>query len=182
MYLGTFCIREYNGLINAEKFIEHAKKNGYKIVYLLHPAMSSQLQDFEQHDGVEVVAATSDISYEKILTESSLMVTDYSGVQFDFAYMKKPLVYYHPEVLPPQYEEGGLIYETMGFGPICVNHEQIVDTLCKYMDNNCEMEPMYKERVEDFFEYDDHNNCERIYEKVIEFQNKFDKVNKYKYD
>lgn len=173
--------RIYNSLINDKDFIECAKKNNYKIVYLLHPAMSAQLADFDKVDGVDIVAATSDISYEKILTESSLMVTDYSGVQFDFAYMKKPLVYYHPDTLPPQYEAGGLVYETMGFGPICTNHEQIIDTLCRYMDNNCVMEDMYKARVDDFFEYSDYNNCERIYEKVVEFQNKFDKVNKHQY-
>lgn len=173
--------RIYNGLITSEKLIKTAEKNGYRIVYLLHPAMSAQLNDFEKSDRVDIVAATSDISYEKILTESSLMVTDYSGVQFDFAYMKKPVVYYHPDSLPPQYEAGGLVYETMGFGPICKNHEQIVDTLCSYMEKQCVMEDMYKERVDDFFEYSDHNNCARIYDEVIKFQNKFDKVNKHDY-
>lgn len=173
--------RIYNGLITSEKLIKTAEKNGYRIVYLLHPAMSAQLNDFEKSDRVDIVAATSDISYEKILTESSLMVTDYSGVQFDFAYMKKPVVYYHPDSLPPQYEAGGLVYETMGFGPICKNHEQIVDTLCGYMEKHCVMEDMYKERVDDFFEYSDHNNCARIYDEVIKFQDKFDKVNKHNY-
>ena len=171
----------YNGLINDERLIETAKKHGYRIVYLLHPAMSNQISDFEKNEGVDIVAATSDISYEKILTESSLMVTDYSGVQFDFAYMKKPVVYYHPDTLPPQYEAGGLVYETMGFGPICKNHEQIVDSLCDYIERSCEMEDLYKGRVDDFFKYSDHNNCERIYEEVIKFQNKFPKVNKFDY-
>ena len=171
----------YNGLINDKELIATAKEQGYRIVYLLHPAMSNQLEDFEKSDGVDIVAATSDISYEKILTESSLMVTDYSGVQFDFAYMKKPLVYYHPDVLPPQYEAGGLEYETMGFGPICRNHEQIVSTLCSYMKKQCVMEDMYKQRVDDFFEYSDHNNCERIFKEVVKFQNRFDKVNKDNY-
>lgn len=171
----------YNGLINDKRLIETAKAHGYKIVYLLHPAMSSQLSDFEKSDGVDIVAAASDISYEKILTESSLMVTDYSGVQFDFAYMKKPLVYYHPDILPPQYEAGGLEYETMGFGPICRNHEQIVDTLCKYIEKQCVMEDEYKARVDDFFQYSDYNNCERIYAEVLKFQKRFGKVNEYEY-
>lgn len=171
----------YNGLISDEKLIRTAKDTGYKIVYLLHPAMSNQLEDFDKREGVEIVAATSDISYEKILTESSLMVTDYSGVQFDFAYMKKPLVYYHPDTLPPQYEEGGLVYETMGFGPICKNHVQIVDTLCEYMENNCVMKDEYKDRVDDFFEYSDHDNCMRIYKEVLDFQEKYGKVNEFTY-
>ena len=66
--------------------------------------MSAQLEDFDRNDYVELIPATGDMSYEKILTESSLMVTDYSGVQFDFAYQRKPLVYYHPDALPPHYE------------------------------------------------------------------------------
>ena len=171
----------YNGLISDQRFIETAKKTGYRIVYLLHPAMSNQLEDFDKHEGVDIVAATSDISYEKILTESSLMVTDYSGVQFDFAYMKKPLVYYHPDTLPPQYEEGGLIYNTMGFGPICKNHQQMVDTLCEYMENGCAMQQMYQDRVDDFFKYSDHDNCERIYKDVMDFQERFGKVNEFEY-
>ncbi len=171
----------YNSLINDKQFISKAKEKGYRIVYLLHPAMSSQITDFEKNDCVDIIAATSDISYEKILTESSLMVTDYSGVQFDFAYMKKPLIYYHPDALPPQYEAGGLVYETMGFGPICRNHDEIIQCLCNYIDNQCIMEDKYKNRVDDFFQYSDHNNCKRIYEKVIDFQNKFDKVNKHNY-
>lgn len=156
--------RIYNGLINDQELIQCAKECGYAIIYLLHPAMSSQSVDYERNDYVQIVEATGDMSYEKILTESSLMVTDYSGVQFDFAYMRKPVLYYHPDSLPPHYEEGGLIYDTMGFGPICKNHRQIVDALCKAMRRNCENEELYIQRANDFFAFDDFNNCKRIYE------------------
>lgn len=99
------------------------------------------------------------------------MVTDYSGVQFDFAYQRKPLVYYHSDDLPAQYESGGLIYETMGFGPICRNHEEVVRTLCAYMEKGCEMEEIYRKRADDFFAFDDFQNCERIYTEVRKFLN-----------
>ena len=130
-------------MINDKKLIETAKKHNYKITYLLHPAISAQKEDFEKNEDVEIIAATDNMNYEKILTEASLMVTDYSGVQFDFAYMRKPIVYYHPNELPPHYDAGGLQYETMGFGPICKTHEEIVAQLC-----------------------DDYNNCERIYQSI----------------
>ena len=128
--------------------------------------MSAQLEDFDQNDYVQLIPATGDMSYEKILTEASLMVTDYSGVQFDFAYQRKPLVYYHPDALPPHYEEGGLIYDTMGFGPICKNNNEIVETLCQYMESGCKMQPEYIKRADDFFAFNDFNNCERIYRAV----------------
>lgn len=162
----TEYFRLYNTLINDKKLIECAKKNGYGITYLLHPAMSPQLEDFDQNGYVEIVPAAGDMSYEKILTEASLMVTDYSGVQFDFAYMRKPIVYYHPDTLPPHYESGGIDYPTQGFGPIITNHEAVVDEICKYMENSCKTEPEYIDRANDFFEFDDFNNAKRIYEEI----------------
>lgn len=166
----TAYFKIYNSLINDEQLIACAKENGYRIIFLLHPAMSAQLEDYDQNGFVELIQATGDMSYEKILTESSLMVTDYSGVQFDFAYQRKPLVYYHPDDLPPHYTEGGLIYKTMGFGPICTTHKQIIESLCEYMRNGCKMKKEYIERANQFFAFDDFNNAQRIYQEVLKFE------------
>ena len=161
--------RIYNTLINDKKLIDCAKECGYRIVYLLHPAVSSQLKDFDKNEYVDVIAAAGNMSYEKILTESSLMVTDYSGVQFDFAYMRKPIVYYHPTTLPPHYEESCFKYDSMGFGPIIEEENELVDSLCEYMRNDCKMKEEYIKRANDFFEYDDFNNCKRIVEEVDKY-------------
>lgn len=161
--------RIYNSLINDEKLISYAKKYNYKLIYLIHPILSPQLKDFTTNDYVEIIPGAGSVSYEKILSEASLMLTDHSGVQFDFAYMRKPLVYYHPDTLPPQYDEGGLKYEINGFGPVCKNHEQVVDALCDYMANQCVIKEEYKQRVEKFFQYDDHKNCERVYEAAVKY-------------
>lgn len=157
----------YNGLINDERLLKTAKEHNYKMVFLIHPTLSSQLEDFDKNDYLTIIPAISDMSYEKILTESSLMLTDYSGIQFDFAYMKKPVLYYHSNELPPQYEEGVYKYDTMGFGPIIEEYDEIVDELCHYMSDECQMKQMYVDRVEDFFAFTDHNNCKRILD-VIE--------------
>lgn len=159
----------YNHLINDKRLIQKAKETGYQITFLLHPAMSAQSVDYDRNDYVNIVEATSDASYEKILTESSLMVTDYSGVQFDFAYMRKPIVYYHPSDLPPFYEESIYKYEAMAFGEICTEHNEIIDTLCEYMDHACQCKDKYIKRADDFFEFDDFNSCERIYKAVDKF-------------
>lgn len=174
-FVNTTYYKIYNDLINNQKLIETAKRTGYAIKYLLHPILSAQVDDFTPDPYVEVISSVGDLSYEKILTESSLMVTDYSGVQFDFAYMKKPLVYFHPSQLPAHYDDGGFFYDTMGFGEICTESDQLVDTLCEYMENSCQMKPMYIERVNDFYHFDDHNNCERIYKEILEYQKQVDK-------
>lgn len=160
----------YNNLINDKKLINAVKNTEYKIIYLLHPAVSSQIDDFTKNEYVDIVAATSDISYEKILTEASVMITDFSGVQFDFAYMRKPLIYYQPDELPPHYEEKGLIYDKEGFGPVCKTKEQTVDEIIKLINNGFKQDKEYIKRANAFFDFDDFNNCARMYEVGLDYQ------------
>ena len=168
-FKSTDYFKIYNELLTDPKLRETASKTGYKIIYLLHPVISAQLKDYPKIENVDIVPSLK-INYEQILTESSLMVTDYSGVQFDFAYMRKPIVYYHPPALPPHYKEGGFFYDTMGFGEIATEHTQLVELLCEYMENNCQMKPFYRDRADDFFAFSDHNSCQRIYDDMLQFQ------------
>ena len=107
------------------------------------------------------------MSYEKILTESSIMLTDYSGVQFDFAYMYKPIVYFHPDELPPSYDVGYYDYDTMALGEITKTVEETVDLICEYMKNGCVVKTQYKQRIDNFFAYHDHDNCKRVYDEIM---------------
>ena len=167
----TEYFRIYQSLIRNRKLIETAKRYGYRIVYLLHPVISAQKQDFACPEGVEILAS-SEAGYEMLLRQSSLMVTDYSGVQFDFAYMRKPVVYFHPEELPPHYADGGFSYETQGFGEICTRMETLVDTVCGYLENDCAVKAVYRARQDDFFAYSDRENCRRIYEDALQLAGK----------
>ncbi len=162
----------FDSIIKNETLINTAKKNDYKILFLLHPVITSQACDFDKNGYVKILTVQDGISYEQLLTESSLMVTDYSGVQYDFAYMRKPIVYFHPDELPAQYEDGGINYETMGFGPICKSAEKLVKVICEYMENDCKTKQEYIDRANDFFAYDDYRNCERIYNEIIEYMSK----------
>ena len=160
-------------MISDPKLIECAKRCNYRIVYLLHPILSPQIGDYDVNENVEILAGAGDLSYEKILTEASLMVTDYSGIQFDFAYMRKPIVYYHCDNLPPQYDEGGLDYGKESIGMVCKTHEQVVDGICKYMENECKLEQEYIDRINKFFYFDDLNNCERVYQEAVKYRKRY---------
>lgn len=163
----------FNALINDKRLISAAKEYGYKIKYVLHPIVSAQVDDFDKNEFVDIIPAVGDMSYEKMFCESSLMVTDFSGIQFDFAYMRKPLVYLHHKDIPQHYEEGTFFYDTMAFGEICHDNDELIDVLCEYMKTGCQMKDEYVARADDFFYYDDHNNCQRIYDTMIEYQNRY---------
>ncbi len=162
--------RIYNALINDSRLIEAAKKYGYRIKYVLHPIVSSQVEDFDRNDYVDIIPAVGDMSYEKMFCESSLMVTDFSGVQFDFAYMRKPVVYLHHRDIPQHYEEGSFYYDTMAFGEICHDNDELISVLEEYMADGCRMKEEYVRRADDFFFYNDRNNCRRIYNAMLAYQ------------
>ncbi len=161
--------RIFQELLENKKLKETAKRTGYRIIYLLHPILSAQKDDFLVEGNVEILPAT-EINYEEILTKSSLMVTDYSGVQFDFAYMRKPVVYFHPPSLPPHFTDGGFSYEEQGFGEICKTVDELVDELCVYLESGCELKEEYRKREDAFFAFDDHENCRRIFEDALAYQ------------
>ncbi len=173
MFKESSYFRVFNSLINDPRLIEAAQKYGYKMKYVLHPIVSAQVGDFDKNEYVDIIPAVGDMSYEKMFCESSLMVTDFSGIQFDFAYMRKPLVYLHHKDIPQHYEEGTFFYETMGFGEICHDNEELIDLLCDYMEHGCKMKEEYKKRADDFFYYSDHENCKRIYDTMVEYQDKY---------
>lgn len=101
-----------------------------------------------------------------------MLITDYSSVAFDFAYMNKPLIYYHfdyRKYRKNQHPEGYFKYEKDGFGPVVKTKE----SLYKYIDeiiDDFKNTKKYEERVKQFFDLRDKNNCKRIYEKIKELE------------
>ena len=172
LFKETSYFRVYNSLINDPRLLEAARSHGYRIKYVLHPIVSVQARDFTKNDVVDIVPSIGDMSYEDLFCESALMVTDFSGVQFDFAYMRKPVLYLHSDEIPAHYEEGTFFYDTMAFGEIATNNDQLISLLVEYMENDCRMKDEYRRRADDFFAFSDHNNCQRIYDVMLDYSRK----------
>lgn len=167
----TNYFRIYNRLINDKKLISEAKEYGYELIYLIHPILTPQIDDFDKNDYVKIIGgASNDVNYEQMLTEASVMITDHSGIMYDFAYMRKPLIYYHPDDLPPQYMAKTMNYQVNGFGKVCSKHEDLVDEIIRIMQHDSIIEKEYAQRANDFFAFNDHENCKRIFDAVKKYQ------------
>ncbi|MCZ2262011.1 bifunctional glycosyltransferase/CDP-glycerol:glycerophosphate glycerophosphotransferase [Isoptericola sp. QY 916] len=167
----TDYFRVFDSLINSPRLHTALEKHGYRFLFLLHPNTGTQLTDFvSQSEHVEVRAATEDVSYEELLTGSDLMITDFSGVQFDFAQMHKPVLYYQPDSIPPHYPAASFDYATDAFGEVAKSEQDLLDLLERYLERGCAPEPEFEERVETFFAYFDHDNSKRIYEVGLELE------------
>ena len=157
----------YNSLINDSRLIDFCKKHGYKLIFKPHPNVYRFIELFETNDYV-IIDSTSN-SYNDIFTHASLIITDYSSIAFDFAYLKKPVIYYHyAKDYHFDIEESYFDYKTMGFGEVIKKEDDLIKLIKGYLDNNCEMKEVYKKRVDNFYKYNDQNNSKRVYNWIYE--------------
>ena len=155
--------KEINSLINNEELIEISKKYDYEIIFKPHPRVYDYIGLFDTNDYIKIDENTT---YQDLFKSSALMITDYSSVAFDFAYMKKPLIYYQYGN-DYNFEEGYFKYKTMGFGEVVKTQEELAAILEDYLQSNCQMKDEYKKRVDNFYKYKDKNNCERVYNAIL---------------
>lgn len=160
----------YNALINDPELTAAMKENGYSGVLCMHPMHSEQCRDFTGNDVFEVNEGFVD--YQKEFVDDALLVTDYSSVAFDFAYLKKPVIYCQFDredfYKKHTYSEGYFVYEENGFGPVCYDLRSTVKAIIKEISGGCENSSEYLERIEQFYPYHDAHCCKRIYESITE--------------
>ena len=158
----------YNSLINDEKLLAVMKKNGYNGLFLVHPSHKENSIDFKSNDIFTVIDGFAD--YQEIFKEASLLVSDFSSVPFDFAYLYKPVIYsqFDKESFFENhiYGEGYFSYEKDGFGPVTYDYQSTINEIIKAINNNCKIEKKYENRINKFYKYHDHNNCKRVYEEI----------------
>lgn len=157
--------KTYNSLINSKKLIQKAKEYGYNIIFRPHPHVYQFIELFEENEYVKIDYERE--SYQDLFKKGALLITDYSSVAFDFAYLKKPVLYYHyGEDYHFNLDESYFDYETMGFGEVCENEDELIRLLGEYMENDCKMKEKHIENVEDYFTFTDKNNCKRVHEAI----------------
>lgn len=163
----------YNNLLNDKKLIDFLESKGYKLIFKPHPNINKYLHLFDKDESViyaetENNSEENSYSYTNIFNHSSLLITDYSSTVFDFALLKKPIIYYHyKDDYHFDIEDSYFDYETMGFGEIVKTHKDLVDLIIDYVNKNCNMKEKYMERVDTFFEFNDKNNCKRVYDFIL---------------
>jgi len=159
----------YNSIINDKKLLKILKEEKYKILFCIHPSLKAQIKDFNANEFVEIKTL---VNYPEIFKKSKIMITDYSSVFFDFAYLKKPIIYAQfdfDDIFKNHIYTGStnFDYKKDGFGKVLHKNEELINEIIDLIKNNCKMEEKYIKRVDKFFEYSDNNNCERVYNEII---------------
>lgn len=163
----------YNSLLNHERLLEAAEQYGYTVCFMPHPNTISGIGLFGHDKRVRFLDATN--SYKDVFAQTDLMVTDYSSVAFDFAYLRKPIVYaqFDKEEFfngEHSYTEGYFDYERDGFGEVEYDLESTVSRVIEYMANDCKMKPEYIDRIDKTFAFNDRDCSKRVYEMILKYR------------
>lgn len=159
----------FNSLLNDERLLDVAEKHGYTIAYLPHPTSKDTLKYMTKDPRVMFI--DHEMSYKEIYAKSSMVIGDYTSAVFDFAYLKKPVLYFQFDqeyFFTTQYTQGYFDFYTLGFGEVETTLDGIVNRMIEYIENDCKLKPMYLERIDSFFAFNDKHNCDRLYNHLIQ--------------
>ena len=165
-FLASDYFKSLNSLINNKKIIELLERYDRDLIFYPHFEMQPYKGAFDNESDRVIVADKDDYDVQTLLKDSELLITDLSSVAFDFAYMKKPIIYYQ-KVKDDKYAPGYFSYEDDGFGKVIIDEEDLVKKLSEYFDNEFKMEDIYAQRVEEFFDLRDGKNCDRIFKAIL---------------
>ena len=70
------------------------------------------------------------------------------------------------------YHKGYFDYDKDGFGKVTKTENDTIDEIEYYIKNNCKIRNEYKSKIEKTFQYLDHNNSKRVFDKILELDNK----------
>ena len=169
-FLKSDYYKSYQRLINNKKLIHFLETNNYQLIFYPHYEIQKHLYLFSTSSKNVTIANIKDYFAPDLLKGCELLITDYSSVYFDVAYLKKPVIYYqfdYKEYRSKHYKEGYFSYEEDGFGPVLKTEEKVVNELLKSNKEKWKVSKKYQERRNRFFLYNDEKNCERIYKEIL---------------
>ncbi len=157
--------QKWNLLLNSNILQKLCEKYDYTVVFNPHPNIIPYLKEFNIPSYVKI--ANHNESLQELFCNSSLMITDYSSVAFEMAYLNKPVIYYQFDredfFNSHTLQKGYFDYEKDGFGPVMEDEESLLKELENLLQNDCNLFGIYKDNIDSTFAFKDGKCCERIY-------------------
>ncbi|MFJ8332677.1 glycosyltransferase [Streptomyces sp. NPDC094437] len=161
--------RFYKALLSDPRLGRALDHFGVDLEFFPHYEIRPYLHTFQFSSPSIEVADPHRRSVQQAMKECSLMVTDYSSVFFDVAYMGIPLVHVpfdEEDFYGRHYKRGYFHLADDGFGPVCRTVDQAVDEIIAAVRRGFTVEPVHRARVAEFFVHRGGGNCERVFEAI----------------
>ncbi|CAI8728424.1 CDP-Glycerol:Poly(Glycerophosphate) glycerophosphotransferase [Priestia megaterium] len=161
-------------LISNQSLNNMLEQTDYKLEIMLHPFMHGKLSILKEYlkatPNITILNEDENIS-QKII-ESSLLITDYSSVCWDFLYLNKPIIFYQYDQERYLLERGAYIDLNKDlFGEIAFSTEDLIPYIEKFVfskDINFLPDSKdYRLKREKYFAFFDDSNCKRVVDATL---------------
>lgn len=158
--------RNWDAILRSRAIADAARARGWRIVFVPHPEMQPVLEAMSLPPHVEPFTfAGNDI--QALYARCGVLVTDFSSVAFDAAYLDRPVVYFQfdrEELLAGGHvgRPGYFEYERDGFGPVTETLADAEAAICASIERGPKPAPEYQARIDATFLRRDGRACERV--------------------
>lgn len=170
----TLYYKSWKQLLSSSRLQQLLEARNYKVIFYPHHQMQKFVHLFRSTSDRVIIASKEEYEVQKLLIDADILVTDFSSVFFDYAYMQKPVVFFQfdQEIYRKRhYQEGWFSYERDGGGKVVLTAEEVLEELEAVIERDGRIAPLYWERNEILYPYRDHNNCKRNYEAILDVLN-----------
>jgi len=161
-FLKSEYFKTYQNLLQNQKLLKYLKENDYTLIFYPHIEFQKYLNCFKKSENI-ILADLKHYDVQKLLIESEILITDYSSVFFDFAYLEKPIYFYQfdqQSFYKNHYNKGYFDFHKIGI--VSTTENELVSNILK--SNETDIIKKYKKNL---YKYRDTNNCERTYQRIL---------------
>ncbi len=165
-------ITSWMALLRSPSIADAVARRGWRIGFMPHPNFQSLHDELELPAHVELLSfAGGDV--QDLYVRCALLVTDYSSVAFNIAYIDRPTVYF-------QFDRDAMLgglhvgrrgyfdYRRDGFGPVVEDLQAAEAAILAAIEHGPRPTPAYQERIDATFPVRDGQACARVVAAVEE--------------
>ncbi|OOG51172.1 CDP-glycerol glycerophosphotransferase family protein [Polaromonas sp. C04] len=162
--------KHWRALLHNRDLRNLAQQNGMNLMFMAHPNVASYIEAFEPPAHVKILTK-ADTSFMPLLCRSVALITDYTSVAFEMAFLRRMVFYYqfdrkHFYGGDHNWRPGYFDYDRDGFGPIALDENELVGHIQSFFSNGIKPTREYLERMERAMPNRDPRACQRVFENI----------------
>ena len=166
--------RQWLSLAGSDSLRALAERHHLTVGLLLHPNLQAAREHLVVPDHVQLLSFQGQ-SVRETFARSRVLVTDYSSMAFNAAYIERPVVYFQfdrERVLSGEHlgRRGYFDYERDGYGPVAHTCEQALAAITATVEQGPHPAPEYLARIEEAFPVRDGRCTRRVYRAIVQSQ------------
>lgn len=170
--------QSWSAILASGAIAEAVAARGWRLGFMPHPNIQPILDQLELPGHVEPLAFEG-TDVQGTYARCALLVTDYSSVAFNMAYLDRPVVYYQfdrDEMMRGAHmgRQGYFNYERDGFGPVVFDIAAAEQAIVESIRRGAQPADEYQARIELTFPARDGGACARVVSAVEELSRPYE--------